>query len=101
MNKLAFYTYYDNYYISSEIEKFYKRNKKVEFSVFRDIIIIPKLSEICDTNDIWWSHTDKIKACTSMSMEIQCLQKIYPNITVKEAMRILYQPGQCDISFIK
>jgi hypothetical protein len=97
MNKVSFYTCYDNYdnyYISSEIEKFNKRNKRVEFSIFRDIIIIPKLSEICDSIDIWWSQTDKINACKSMNTEIQCLQKIYPNITIKEAMIMLYQPSK-------
>lgn len=82
MNKVSFYTChdnydnYDNYYISSDIENLNKRNKKVEFSIFRDVIIIPKLSEICESIDIiWWSQTDKINAYKSMNTEIQGLQK--------------------------
>ena len=70
-----------------------KKNKKVDFSIFRDIIIIPKLSEVCDSIDIWWSNTDKIKAYKSMTTEIENIQRIYPGITVKEAAKILYQPS--------
>jgi hypothetical protein len=93
MNKRAFYTCYDERYISNEnIKKHIK--KRVDFSVFRDVIIVPKISETCDSIDIWWSNTDKVNACKSMILEIKTLQSIYPDITIKEALKILYQPPQ-------
>jgi hypothetical protein len=91
MNKRAFYTCYDERYISNEnIKKHIK--KRVDFSVFRDVIIVPKISETCDIIDIWWSNTDKVNACKSMTLEIRDLQKKYPDMTYKQAMKLLYQP---------
>ena len=95
MNKRGFYTCYDERYFSNEsLEKINKKNKKVEFSIFRDVVIVPKLSETCNTIDIWWSDVDKINASKTMRDEILGLQRIYPDITVKEALKILYQPSQ-------
>lgn len=69
------------------------RAKKVDFSLFRDVIIIPNKRETCDSIDLWWSYSDVRKAYSSMHDEIQVIQKIYnDNITQKEAMKILYQP---------
>jgi len=91
MNKRAFYTCYDERYISNEnIKKHIK--KRVDFSVFRDVIIVPKISETCDSIDIWWSNTDKVNACKSMTLEIHELQKKYPEMSYKQAMKLLYQP---------
>ena len=95
MNKRGFYTCYDERYFSNDaLEKINKKNKKVEFSIFRDVIIVPKISETCDSIDIWWSSVDKINASKTMTDEILSLQRIYPDITIKEALKILYQPSQ-------
>lgn len=94
MNKRGFYSCYDERYFSNDaLEKINKKNKKVEFSIFRDVVIIPKLSETCHSN-IWWSNVDKINATKTMRDEILSLQRIYPDITAKEAIKILYQPSQ-------
>jgi hypothetical protein len=93
MNKLAFYTCYDERYIcNDDLEKMNKKKKRVDFSVFRDVIIVPKISETCDSIDIWWSNTDKVNAYKSMYLEIHDLQKKYPDMTYKQAMKLLYQP---------
>jgi hypothetical protein len=92
MNKHAFYTCYDERYFSNDsLEK--SKKKRVDFSVFRDVIIVPKTSETCDSNDIWWSTTDKVNACKSMIDEIKTLQSIYPDMTYKQAVKLLYQPN--------
>ena len=75
------------------------KNKKVEFSIFRDVIVIPKTSELYDSIDIWWSDSDKCKAQLSMITEIHYLMKEYPHITVKQAMEILYQPTTVDYDY--
>ena len=91
MNNMAFLTCYDERYISNENIKKSKK-KRVDFSVFRDVIIVPKISETCDSIDIWWSNTDKVNAYKSMYLEIHDLQKKYPDMTYKQAMKLLYQP---------
>jgi hypothetical protein len=94
MNKHAFYTCYDEHYVSNDdLEKINKKKKRVDFSVFRDVIILPKISETCDSIDIWWSTTDRVNACKSMTLEIHDLQKKYPDMTYKQAVKLLYQPN--------
>jgi hypothetical protein len=73
--------------------KYNKSHKKVEFSNFRDVIYIPKTSELYDTIDLWWSQIDKSKAYSSMANEIKNIQMLFPNMTMKQAMKFLYQPN--------
>jgi hypothetical protein len=80
----------NNYNISIEESK--NSKKKVEFANFRDVIVIPRTSELYDSIDIWWSDLDKCKARFSMITEINLLMKKYPHINIKQAMEILYQP---------
>jgi len=93
MNQFECYKncYTNNYNITIEESK--NSKKKVEFSNFRDVIVIPRTSELYDSIDIWWSDVDKCKARFSMITEIQILMKKYPHITIKKAMEILYQPS--------
>ena len=71
----------------------HKKNKQVKFSLFRDVIIIPNINEICDSIDIWWSAIDKLNARNSMFCEVQTLLKMCPDISIKEAVKLLYQPN--------
>jgi hypothetical protein len=71
----------------------HKTQKKVQFSLFRDIILIPKNSEIYDRIDLWWSDLDKRKAFLSMYTEIKTLQNRHPDMTYKQALKLLYQPN--------
>jgi len=69
-----------------------KNNKRVRFHNFIDVILIPKMSELYDSIDIWWSERDKASAHLMMYCEIQTLQRIHPTMTMKQAMKLLYQP---------
>lgn len=70
-----------------------KKYKQVRFHNLIQIILIPKVSELYDMTDIWWSERDKVNAYKSMYDEIQVLQKIHPSMTLKQAMKLLYQPN--------
>lgn len=69
-----------------------KNNKRVRFHDLTRVIFIPKMSELYDTIDIWWSESDKVAANAMMYREIQTLQRIHPTMTMKQAMKLLYQP---------
>ena len=70
-----------------------KKNRSVRFHNVIKIVLIPKVSELYDTIDIWWSEMDKLNAYKSMYAEIQVLQKRHPAMTFKQAMKLLYQPN--------
>ena len=71
----------------------HKKNKKVNFSIFRDVIVIPNSRDMYDSIDIWWSATDKLNAHKSMFHEVQTLLNMCPDISMKEAIKLLYQPN--------
>jgi hypothetical protein len=66
--------------------------KKVRFSSFIREFRNPTLIERSHFPYLWWSELDKSTARYNMYNEIQNLQKIHPTITVKQAMKLLYQP---------
>ena len=69
------------------------RIKKVQFSTW--ILVYPNVNLLgADTiHYLWWNENDKIAACSAMNREIRYLQNIHPNITIKQAMQLLYQPN--------
>jgi len=69
-----------------------KNNKRVRFHDLTRVIFIPKMSELYDSIDIWWSESDKVAANAMMYCEIKTLQRIHPTMTMKQAMKLLYQP---------
>jgi hypothetical protein len=69
-----------------------KNNKRVRFHDLTRVILIPKMSELYDSIDIWWSESDKVAANAMMYCEIKTLQRIHPTMTMKQAMKLLYQP---------
>ena len=70
-----------------------KKYKRVRFHNLIQIVLIPKVSDLYDSIDIWWSNTDKLNAHKSMYDEIQVLQKRHPAMTLTQAMKLLYQPN--------
>jgi hypothetical protein len=70
-----------------------KKNKRVRFHNLIQVVLVPKISDLYDTIDIWWSNTDKLNANKSMYDEIQVLRKRHPAMTLKQAMKLLYQPN--------
>ena len=97
---MGFLTCYDERYISNEIIKKNIKNikniKRVRFHNLIKVVLIPKISElysIIDRRDMWWSENDKLNAHKSMYAELQILQKRHPCMTLKQAMKLLYQPN--------
>ena len=69
------------------------QRKKVHFSDYIREISNPTYIDESNSKYLWWSHLDKSTACYMMQLEIQNLQKIHPAMTVKQAMKLLYQPN--------
>jgi len=72
---------------------FNKKNKKVRFSNYVYICSNPTIIDLENCKKLWWSELDKSAAYFSMYSEIQNLQRIHPTMTMKEAMKLLYQPN--------
>ena len=66
--------------------------KKVRFSCFIREFRNPMFIEKSHFPYLWWSELDKSSACHMMRNEIHNLQKKHPTMTVKQAMKLLYQP---------
>jgi hypothetical protein len=66
--------------------------KKVRFSPFIRAFPNPTIIERDIYEYLWWTESDKSNACFTMSSEIQTLQQKHPTMTVKQAMKLLYQP---------
>jgi hypothetical protein len=64
----------------------------VRFSSFIREFRNPTFIEKSHFQYLWWSELDKSAACYTMWNEIQNLQKKHPAMTVKQAMKLLYQP---------
>ena len=67
--------------------------KKVRFSSFITEYRNPTFIERSHFPYLWWSELDKSAARYNMYNEIQSLQRIHPTMTVKQAMKLLYQPN--------
>jgi regulatory protein YycI of two-component signal transduction system YycFG len=75
---------------------FYEPNfankKKVRFSPFIRTFPNPTIIEKERYQYLWWTELDKSAAYFMMFTEIRNLQKKHPTMTVKQAMKLLYQP---------
>ena len=88
-----FFSFYDN--ISSTLND--KQIKKVTFNTVVNVILIPsRLDYYTFLHELWWYESDYNSFYTSASQEIRDLVKKHPNITLKNARKLLYQP--CEIS---
>jgi hypothetical protein len=67
--------------------------KKVRFSRFIREFSNPTFIEKSHVPYLWWTELDKYTARCNMYNEIQNLQKNHPSMTVKQAMKLLYQPN--------
>jgi len=66
--------------------------KKVRFSPFIRVFPNPTFIERSHYPYLWWTELDKSTAYMMMHTEIHNLQKKHPNITMRQAMKLLYQP---------
>lgn len=66
--------------------------KKVEFCIFMDVIIIPSKEEISKyKNDIWWNTTEMSNFKSSAMFEIFSFMNRNRIYNYAEVKRILYQ----------
>jgi hypothetical protein len=76
-----------------------KKEKKVSFDLFTEIIYIPKY-EKChnyDHENLWWSDYEMNMTRIGTRDEILTLLKKHANMTINQAKKLLYQPN--NISF--
>jgi len=70
-----------------------KKKKNVRFSIYTYIHPNSTILYVDSCKFLWWTEVDKREASISMFIEIQNLQRIHPTMTVKQAMKLLYQPN--------
>jgi hypothetical protein len=70
-----------------------KKKKKVRFSIYTFIYPNPAIIDVEICKYLWWTELDKSAAYCAMFSEIQHLQRIHPTMTMKQAMKLLYQPN--------
>ena len=71
-----------------------KKRKKVSFYSLVNVILIPSRLDYCTfLDELWWYDTDYNSFYTSANEEIRELVKKHPNITLKNAKKLLYQPS--------
>jgi hypothetical protein len=76
-------------------QKNQKPQKQVKFDRATYFLVTP-MKENCET-DLWWTDYDYFKSRITSQMEINRLLGIDKSMAVKDAVKLLYQPG--NISF--
>jgi hypothetical protein len=71
----------------------FNTKKRVRFSPFIRVLPNPTILLVEHFQYLWWTELDKSAAYSKMYNEIHQLQIIHPNITMKQAMKLLYQPN--------
>jgi hypothetical protein len=66
--------------------------KRVRFSPFITICPNNSFIERQHIPYLWWSELDKMTAYSTMHYEIRRLQMNHPSMSMKQAMKLLYQP---------
>ena len=103
-----YYKNYKNYNITKEIELYNNINKNANRKYinkykckhtkkkvsFLNVIKISYLQpyDDCNGEELWWSELDNINARSYMNTEINLVLQLFPKISRKQAMRLLYQP---------
>jgi hypothetical protein len=72
-----------------------KNKKSVSFSNIRFLHIIPNRLDLVNASllhNLWWSNNDYLRFRNDAFNEIRELQKRFPNINLKQSLKLLYQP---------
>jgi hypothetical protein len=75
----------------------YKTKKKIKFDEYVYIDYIP--SSIKDRNMLWWNNTELYLFKESCILEIKNLLNRHPNMNYRDAIKLLYQPGNMTIIY--
>jgi hypothetical protein len=88
----------DEYLWDINIDKKFKKGKKLKFNNIVKVYRIPNRNEILQ-NDLWWSCQDIANFKKTSYDEIINLIKRHQYMTVKQATKLLYQPGSMTITY--
>ena len=75
-----------------------KFKKKLKFNNIVKVFLIPNRNEILQ-NDLWWSCQDIANFKKTSNDEILNLIKRHKYMTIKQATKLLYQPGSLTIKY--
>jgi hypothetical protein len=70
-----------------------KNKKKIQFSKYIYIHLIPSYRELINYQYLWWSQDELINTRLNASKEIIELKNKLPFITMEDAKKLLYQPN--------
>ena len=86
---------YGNFYENKYRKKCNKKNKKVSFDLFIEIIYIPKYEKQNNYNhdNLWWSDYEMQMTRIGSRDEILTLLKKHTLMTLDHAKQLLYQPN--------
>jgi hypothetical protein len=70
-----------------------KKSKKVSFSKYLYVYLIPIYYEIDDYRDLWWSDVDLLEIRNNAMKEIQQLMNVHPSMKISHAKKLLFQPN--------
>jgi hypothetical protein len=88
----------DEYLWDINIDKKIKKGKKLKFSNIVKVFRIPNRNEFLQ-NDLWWSCQDIANFKKTSYDEIFSLIQRHKYMTVKQATKLLYQPGSITITY--
>jgi hypothetical protein len=77
--------------IDDELNK--KKTKKVSFSKYLYVCLIPMYYEIENYHDLWWSDSDLLEMRVNTMKEIQQLMIVHPSMKISHAKKLLFQPN--------
>ena len=70
--------------------------KNVNFDKTQYVIYIPSRTDLIRyklVNDLWWSEHDYEEIQQSAQRDIKRLMRIHKSMTIQNARKLLYQPG--------
>jgi hypothetical protein len=70
-----------------------KSSKKVSFSKYVYICLIPIYYEMDHYRDLWWSDEDLLEMRINAMKEIQQLMTFHPSMEISHAKKLLFQPN--------
>ena len=78
---------------SSVDDELKNKNKKVTFSKYLYVYLIPMYYEIKNYRDLWWSDDDLLEMRVNTMKEIQQLMTVHPSMEISHAKKLLFQPN--------
>ena len=70
-----------------------KKKKKIQFSKYIYIHLIPTYRELINYQNLWWTEDELINCRVHASREIMELKNRLPSASIDDAKKLLYQPN--------